>query len=31
MTGRLHGMIMIPPDTSGASELLSGEEHFVLI
>jgi hypothetical protein len=31
MTGRLHSIIMIPPDAGGASKLLSGEERFVLI
>jgi hypothetical protein len=31
MTGRLHGMIMIPPDAGSATELLGCKEHLVLI
>jgi hypothetical protein len=31
MTGRLHGLIMIPPDAGSATELLGCKERFVLI
>jgi hypothetical protein len=31
MTGRLHGMIMIPPDAGSAMELLGCKECLVLI
>jgi hypothetical protein len=31
ITGRLHGMIIIPPDTGSAMELLGCKERFVLI
>jgi hypothetical protein len=31
MTGRLHGMIMIPPDAGSAIELLGCKEHLILI
>jgi hypothetical protein len=31
MTGRLHGMIMIPPDAGSATELLGCKERLVLI
>jgi hypothetical protein len=31
MTGRLHGMILIPPDAGGATELLGCKERLVLI
>jgi hypothetical protein len=31
MTGRLHGMIMIPPDAGSATELLGYKERLVFI
>jgi hypothetical protein len=31
MNGRLHGLIMIPPDAGSAMELLGCKERFVLI
>jgi hypothetical protein len=31
MTGRLHGMIMIPPDAGSATELLGCKERLVRI
>jgi hypothetical protein len=31
MSGRLHGMIMIPPDAGSAMELLGCKEHLVFI
>jgi hypothetical protein len=31
MTGRLHGMKMIPPDAGSATELLGCKERFVLL
>jgi hypothetical protein len=31
MTGRLHGMIMIPPDAGSATELLGCKERLVFI
>jgi hypothetical protein len=31
MTGRLHGMIMIPPDAGSATELFGCKERLVLI
>jgi hypothetical protein len=31
MTGRLHGMIIIPPDAGSATELLGCKERLVLI
>jgi hypothetical protein len=31
MTGRLHGMIMIPPYAGSATELLGYKQHLVLI
>jgi hypothetical protein len=31
MTGRLHGMIMIPPNAGSTMELLGWKEHLVLI
>jgi hypothetical protein len=31
MIGRLHGMIMIPPDAGSATELLGCKERLVLI
>jgi hypothetical protein len=31
MTSRLHGMVMVPPYTGGAAELLSCEEGLVIV